>query len=726
LLAAASGRGAEVSGRVNMPEVCSPEVSPAVVSLERAGGPPASEPVPGAEPGAPGTAEVMLIDQRGLQFVPRVRAMTLGQTLRFTNQDAETHNVHIGNDFNQSMSPGQAHDFVPSRPGVLRLLCDVHSHMRGFVVVSASPWVRTCSRTGSFRFEGVPDGRYTLNVWHEMGTQRRHEVVIEGDRSVRLEPLTLTITEPARVVGKSAPARRWPEVIDRIGVLLGSSIDAAGRSGEAKRARKLVEDAYWGEFEASDMETAVRNHLGFARAGELEGRFFALIREVGKVGPASSGLAGLSRALLLDLVRAADELSRKGVTDRSHVFDAPAAPEPAPPGGGGHQAQLRALKRGFGRVGALADRGEADEAASAMTEVYFHEFEALERFVALHYPQDVRPLESRFNALRGEVGSGLKGRALAERLAGLQSEVEAVLGRSEAAPAGSFGPAFAASLITIVREGVEVILILTMLITLVAKAGQAGAIRAIGWGVGLAVLASLATALGLNLAVASTQGRAREMLEGLVMLAASGVLFYVSYWLISQSESRRWMDFLKRQARRGMEPGGRGTLALTAFLAVYREGAETALMYQALIGGQDHSRPGLIGLAAGLGVGLVLLAAIALLIRATSVRLPLRAFFQVTGLVLFLMAVVFSGNGIFELQQSGLLRVTPLAWLGRGVPELGLHPNVQALSAQALLLAGAALALLLLLAEGSKSRPSRRDPADESPMGSAPKAGVGV
>ncbi|MBV8232823.1 MAG: iron transporter [Planctomycetaceae bacterium] len=137
----------------------------------------------------------MLIDQRGLQFAPRVRAMTLGQTLRFTNQDAETHNVHIENDFNQSMSPGQAHDFVPSRPGVLRLLCDIHSHMRGFVVVSASPWVRTCSRTGSFRFEGVPDGRYALNVWHEMGTQLRHEVVVEGDRSVRLEPLTLTVPE---------------------------------------------------------------------------------------------------------------------------------------------------------------------------------------------------------------------------------------------------------------------------------------------------------------------------------------------------------------------------------------------------------------------------------------------------------------------------------------------------------------------------------------------------
>ena len=91
------------------------------------------------------------------------------------------------------------------------------------------------------------------------------------------------------------------------------------------------------------------------------------------------------------------------------------------------------------------------------------------------------------------------------------------------------------------------------------------------------------------------------MVEGLVMLAAAGVLFYVSYWLISQSESKRWMDFLKRQAQRGSSSAGRGTLALTAFLAVYREGAETALMYQAMIGGQGQSRAGLLGLAAGLG-----------------------------------------------------------------------------------------------------------------------------
>jgi high-affinity iron transporter len=85
------------------------------------------------------------------------------------------------------------------------------------------------------------------------------------------------------------------------------------------------------------------------------------------------------------------------------------------------------------------------------------------------------------------------------------------------------------------------------------------------------------------------------------------------------------------------------------------------------------------------------------------------------------MAVVFAGNAIFELQQCGLLKTTtlagPLAWLGQGIPVLGLYPNVQTLSVQGLLLAGAALAMVLMLSDR---------PANESHVGPRPRAGVGV
>ena len=130
-------------------------------------------------------AEVALINQHGLQFVPRVQAIALGQTVQFTNADTETHNVHIGNDFNASMSPANPVRFTPPRPGVYTLLCDVHSHMRGYLIVADTPWVRVCTREGRFRFDDVPAGRYVLNVWHEMGPPVRKEVIVAGGAAGR-------------------------------------------------------------------------------------------------------------------------------------------------------------------------------------------------------------------------------------------------------------------------------------------------------------------------------------------------------------------------------------------------------------------------------------------------------------------------------------------------------------------------------------------------------------
>jgi high-affinity iron transporter len=234
--------GAEVSGVVRMPEICSPSVSPAVVYLRPAGSP-ATYRKPGT-PALPAThSEIALVNQRGLQFTPRVQAIALGQTVRFTNEDGETHNVHVvsrGFEFNQSMAPGRAADFTPERPGVMILACDVHLHMRGYVVVSPSPWVQVCSPQGRFRLEDVPDGRYVLNVWHEMGQPLRQEIVVQGGKALELPKLVLAgPSAPPRApgAGNAAPARPWADVIDRIGVALAASREAASRKGELARAR---------------------------------------------------------------------------------------------------------------------------------------------------------------------------------------------------------------------------------------------------------------------------------------------------------------------------------------------------------------------------------------------------------------------------------------------------------------------------------------------------------
>jgi high-affinity iron transporter len=791
-----NGLAAQVSGIIKMPALCSPGVSPAVVYLTPVGPdgkairaathhPDSQAPRPSdgrltnasdkgqrtKEKGQRTKTDIVLVNQRGLQFTPRVQAIALGQRVRFTNQDSETHNVHIvtpGFEFNQASRPGQALEFTPTKQGVMRLACDIHLHMAGFVVVSPTPWMQVCGPDGRFRIDGVPEGRYILTAWHESGPPLNTKIEVAGGEPLELATISLSgppdssrSRQSQQSQREQLAARPWSESLDRINLAIAASAEAASRPGELVKARRLAEDAYWVDFEGSDLETAVRRYLGFARCGELERQFRAIciaVREVAEKRQPPSRLHALSKELLISLISAVQELNAKGITDRTRM-DAPEFVANRPATGDPRlekadstispaesSALLLALKQGFRRVESEAEHNGPDSAASELTTVYMTEFEPLERRLFAYSPDDIRSLEIRFNELRGELSRGIKGQELATQVADLVSAVETVLAKVEARPAGTLGAAFFASIVTIVREGLEVILVLAMLIALVSKAflpasaqpaarsggerlvgprevdapiapagfvmqAKARALRAIWWGTGVAAVASIATAITLNALVASVQGGAREMLEGAVMLAASAVLFYVSHWLISHVEAKRWMDFLKQQALRGLELGGRGALALTAFLAVYREGAETALLYQALLGSEGRSQAGLVGVVAGLLAGLGVLALIAAIIRATTVRLPVRTFFKVSGFFLFALSVMFAGNGVFELQNAGVLRTTNLVWMGHGLPSLGLYPNVQVVSVQLLLLAGAVLAWFLIPREAA----SRREPGITSP-----------
>lgn len=249
--AASESRGdGQVLGIVRMPDVCSPSVSPAVVYLvpedAKDRQPFSKRACAGGPAGQSNPAEVVLVNQRGLQFVPRVRAIAPGQTVRFTNDDGETHNVHVvspGFSFNQSMSPGQFHDFTPMQAGVMKLACDIHMHMRAFVVVSPTPWVRVCDRDGRYRLDDVPNGRFTLIAWHEMGDPVRRQVTVSGGQALELPELVLASSlGPSDVAGqgrsteKTATVRPWADVIDRIGVAFAASRDAAMRPGERASA----------------------------------------------------------------------------------------------------------------------------------------------------------------------------------------------------------------------------------------------------------------------------------------------------------------------------------------------------------------------------------------------------------------------------------------------------------------------------------------------------------
>jgi high-affinity iron transporter len=173
-------------------------------------------------------------------------------------------------------------------------------------------------------------------------------------------------------------------------------------------------------------------------------------------------------------------------------------------------------------------------------------------------------------------------------------------------------------------------------------------------------------------------------------LIAVVVLFSVSYWLISRVEAAKWQQFIKEKVTVALDQGGGRALAVVAFLAVYREGAETALFYQALINDGSNS---LLPIGAGIIVGFALLAVIFTLFYRFGVRIPLRQFFGVTSVLLYYMAFVFTGHGIRELQEGNAVSATFISHFPT-VDWLGLYPTWQTLMAQLVLLILFAFAVL--------------------------------
>lgn len=253
------------------------------------------------------------------------------------------------------------------------------------------------------------------------------------------------------------------------------------------------------------------------------------------------------------------------------------------------------------------------------------------------------------------------------------------------APTGSGTEAFWQSFLIILREGFEAILVIGAVVAFLLKTGHRERLRSIWTGVGLAVVASAVTAVVLKTLLGAAPA-SREFIEGATLLVAVAVLFSVSYWLISKVEAAKWQQFIREKVNTALERGGGRALAFVAFLAVYREGAETALFYQALFNEGPHV---VLPISLGIVVGFAALAVIFTLFYRFGVRIPLRPFFSVTSVLLYYMAFVFMGKGIRELQEGDIISLSAI----RGFPHvewLGLYPSWEGVLAQ--------LALLLLFA----------------------------
>jgi high-affinity iron transporter len=358
---------------------------------------------------------------------------------------------------------------------------------------------------------------------------------------------------------------------------------------------------------------------------------------------------------------------------------------------GGRSGQLAVVfgtvRGSLGGVLDLAERGETDAASSRVLDAYMA-FETLESSLGATDPSLVRRAEERFGRLRAAIAGG-EARTVLERH---QADLLASLAESERALTARHSAAglFAESLLLMLREGFEAMLVVGAIMAVLVKAEAKEKQKHVRWGVVAAIAASLVTAAALELIFRVTASQ-REALEGAIMLVAAVMLFYASYWLISKVEIAAWTRFVKERIQRAAERGSALALAGVAFLAVYREGFETVLFYKALYvtGGGD----GAAAITAGIVAGLAGLALVFVGIERFGLRVPMRPFFAVTGMTLAFMAFVFAGDGIKALQEGGYLGSTPLAWAPRS-DFFGVYPTLESLGLQAAIL----LAILFGLA----------------------------
>lgn len=487
----------------------------------------------------------------------------------------------------------------------------------------------------------------------------------------------------------------WQQNFRTIDDLLAQAVSEY-QAGNYSVASQRVQQAHFQGFKNSEMEMSVRQNRSAKDAASINQQFTALIALTAQpdhLNDVSYQVTSLLQDIEdtlpgLPTTRDDQPVSTPQPTAASTptASEAPASADWASVASGINQSISTAI--------ASYKSGNAQDAILSVQDTYFDRFEAtgMENKIGSRDAAFKTTLENHFTRLVSLMKAGQPVSMLETEASALQTDLQnavTLLGEGEETQ----WSLLLYSLMIIVREGLEALLIVAAIVAYMVKNNHQDKMPLIRQSVLVALAASVVTAILFQL-LFTNSGASRELLEGFTMMIAVVMLFSMSYWLLSKVEARHWKAWLEGKLSHSLTRGSMVGLWLTCFLAVYREGAETVLFYFALFG-DAKDLAGQLSIGAGFVIGCVVLLVAWLVMRYSVVRLPLKPFFMFTGSFMYLMAFVFAGKGVLELVEGKLFQPTLIT----GIPEiswLGIYPYVETLVPQVLLLLAALVALWVM------------------------------
>jgi len=234
---------------------------------------------------------------------------------------------------------------------------------------------------------------------------------------------------------------------------------------------------------------------------------------------------------------------------------------------------------------------------------------------------------------------------------------------------------FSASLIILLREGLEALLVIIALMTVLVRTQRKDALKFVHFGWLAALVAGVATWAAAQ-SLINISGASREVMEGVAAMVAAIMLLYVGIWMHSKSNTQQWQAYIQKHINSQLQTGTLWGLAALSFIAVYREVFETVLFYQSLLTQASPTQFSVV--LSGFIIGCALLALVAWGLLKYSIKLPIARFFSTTTYLLLALAFILMGKSISALQEAAIVTISPLpvdidmSWVGVGSTWQGL------------------------------------------------------